>query len=316
MFDPRLKFAVVREDPLVELGELFRLGKPDPSVLLVGSGGCTALAVQVAFPGARVLLVDPNPLQHALVEEKVRALADRVPLSRFNVENDEPEGLSERGNFEALFRQLRGFLREFVAPRAVIEAAVAGSAEHRAQLLDAPYWPVAFDLFFSDAMLVTTFGPAAVQHAEPGSYPRYFQRAVEAMLSELGPARNPFLHHLLLGAYGDRARPHFLRTTAPPRFSFQHLLGTLDEVADFGAYDLVHLSNVFDWCAPDGVRSLARRVAAELRPGAVVTVRQLNNRRPVEAAFPGVHFDLQRAELLAAAEMSFFYERVLVGEKR
>ncbi len=315
MRDPRLSFAVVREDPLVELAELRRLGKEDPAVLCVASGGCTALALHHEFPRARLRLVDPNPAQHAHVEAKVRALVDRAPLSRFNVGSDDPEGLSENGRFEALFRQFRSFLREFVAPRDTIEAAAGGDASARGQLTAGSYWPVAFDLFFSDSMLVATFGPAAVQHGAPGSYPRYFQAAVEDLLETLGPERNPFLSHLLTGRYRDRARPLYLRRTDPPRCRFDHLLGTLDNVDDYGAFDLVHLSNVLDWTPPAEVGRLAARIAGELRPGAVVTIRQLNNDRRVEDEFSGVAFEPGRAELLAAAETSGFYNRVLVGVK-
>ncbi len=315
MRDPRLSFAVVREDPLVELAELQRLGRENPAVMCVASGGCTALAIQHELPGARVRLVDPNPAQHAHVEAKVRALFDRAPLARFNVGSDDPDGLSENGRFEALFRQLRSFIREFVAPRDTLEAAAAGDAHARRQLTTAPYWPVAFDLFFSDSMLVATFGPAAVQHGTPGSYARYFQEAVEDLLENLGPERNPFLAQLLTGRYRERARPLFLRRTDPPRCRFEHVLGTLDEVDDYGTFDLVHLSNVFDWTPPTDVNRLAARIAEQLRPGAVVTIRQLNNERRVEDEFPGVAFEPGRAELLAAAETSGFYNRVLVGVK-
>ncbi len=315
MTDPRLSFAVVREDPLVELTELRALGIASPRVLTIASGGCTALAIQHAFPDASLLLVDPNPAQHARVEAKVRALADRAPLSRFNVDDDDPAGLCAGGRFEALFRQLRNFLLEFVTDRSTLDAATRGDDTARSAMLASAYWPVAFDLFFSDSMLVATFGPAAVQHGVPGSYPRYFQRAVEEMLEFLGPARNPFLHHLLLGHYREHARPFYLRQTRPPPARFEHLVGRIDDVADFGTFDLLHLSNVLDWAEPAEVSRVASRIAEEMRPGAVLTLRQLNNPRRLETRFPGVHFDLDRCERVAASETSNFYNRVLVGTK-
>lgn len=171
--DPALQFAVVREDPRVELDALAASVAPTPRVLLIGSAGCTALALHQERPDAKLTLLDPNPAQHAHVEQKVRALVDGAPLATFNVGDDDPDGLSERGNFEALFRQLRGFLHEFVAPRAVIDAAAQGDSASFAKLVGSPYWPVAFELFFSDALLVAMFGPAAVQHAVPRSYPAY-----------------------------------------------------------------------------------------------------------------------------------------------
>lgn len=307
--DPALQFAVVREDPRVELDALAGCRAPAPRVLLIGSAGCTALALHQERPDAAVTLLDPNPAQHAHVEHKVRALVDRAPLATFNVGDDDPAGLSERGNFEALFRQLRGFLHEFVAPRAVVDAAARGDDAAVAKLLASAYWPVAFDLYFSDALLVAMFGPAAIQHAIPGSYPAYFRRVYASMLGAADAPRNPFVQHLLRGCYDDDARPLYLQRPLSRAPRFEHRLGTLDDVDDFGVYDLVHLSNVFDWSHPRAVVGLSARIARELLPGARVTLRQLNNEAPVESAFPGVTFERRDAEA------SHFYNRVLTGVK-
>lgn len=299
MRDTQLQFAVVREDPAVEAAMLE--GQPSPEVLLVASGGCTALALQARWPDARFTLVDPNPAQHAHVREKAEAWA-RGDLAAF--EGD--EGLSERGNFEALFRQVRAFLHEFVAAPEDVRAAVDGDAAVRARIVGARWWPVAFALFFSDAMLRAMFGPAAVQHAPPGSYVDHFRAVYERALATVGP--NPFVRHLLCGRYGRDALPAFLRL-APVPTRFTHVVGTLDDVADFGRFDLVHLSNVLDWTDRDAGRRLARRVARELRPGAAITVRQLNNAVPVEDDFAGVRFRE------VDGERSLFYTRTLQGRK-
>lgn len=307
--DPALQFAVVREDPRVELDALAACPARAPRVLLIGSAGCTALALHQERPDAAITLLDPNPAQHAHVEAKVRALVDRAPLATFNVGDDDPAGLSERGNFEALFRQLRGFLHEFVAPRGAVDAAAQGDRAAMAKLLASAYWPVAFELFFSDALLVAMFGPAAIQHAVPGSYPTYFRRVYTSMLGAPGARRNPFVQHLLRGCYDDDARPVYLQRPSSRAPRFEHRVGTLDDVDDFGVFDLVHLSNVFDWSDAETVRRLSGRVGRELRPGARVTLRQLNNEAPVESAFPGLTFERRDAEA------SHFYNRVLTGVK-
>lgn len=284
----RLQFAVVREDPAVELAAL--AGSQAPRVLLVASGGCTALALQARFPDATFTLVDPNPAQHAHVAAKADAWA-RGDLAALNVGTDDPAGLNERGNFEALFRQVRRFLAEFVA-----------DAPHPG-MVASPWWPVAFELFFSDAMLRAMFGPAAVQHAAPGSYVRYFRAVYERMLAA---PPSPFSAHVLRGRYDEDALPDYLRH-APVPTRFVPLLGTLQHVPDFGEYDLVHLSNVLDWTEPEAADALTTRVARELRPGAAVTVRQLNNARPIP--LPGV--DVREVP----DEGSFFYTRTLIGRK-
>lgn len=315
---PDLQFAVVREDPAVELDALqgARPGSDarsgPPRVLLVGSAGCTALALHNARPDARFTLVDPNPAQHAHVEAKLRALVDRAPLGIFNVGSDDPAALSECGNFESLFRQLRSFLREFVVPARTVEAAVCGGETARVALVGSAWWPVAFDLFFSDSLLVAMFGPAAIQHAAPGSYPRYFQRVFEGLLADAGTvnceASASFLRHLLCGSYEVDALPAFLRSPLPSTPRFEHVLGGINAIPDFGLFDVVHLSNVLDWTDRDEATGLAARISEELRPGARVTLRQLNNEVPVEEAFPMIAFG-------PAVDASGFYNRVLIGAK-
>ena len=68
MRDNKVQFAVVREDPMVE-AELIRLtGAND--VLLVASGGCTALTLQALFPDLHITLFDFNPAQLEWVRKK------------------------------------------------------------------------------------------------------------------------------------------------------------------------------------------------------------------------------------------------------
>jgi S-adenosylmethionine-diacylglycerol 3-amino-3-carboxypropyl transferase len=84
----------------------------------------------------------------------------------------------------------------------------------------------------------------------------------------------------------------------------------------FDRFDLVSLSNLFDWMDAAGVEAIARRLEAECRPGAVLLVRQLNNRAPIERLLPSFEVDAQRSAALEAADQSLFYERFVVLVKR
>jgi len=70
--DDRLYFGQVREDPLLEI-EALEPG-PEDSIVIVGSGGCTALSLLAAGAG-HVTAVDVNRAQNHLIELKVAALA-------------------------------------------------------------------------------------------------------------------------------------------------------------------------------------------------------------------------------------------------
>lgn len=308
--DNPVQFAVVREDPDVERELLRRLlPGPDRAALLVASGGCTALTLAATCPDLRLTVVDPNPAQLALVAKKAAALAgDR---SAFGVGVDDPTSLSACGNFESLFRGLRAVLDDLVMPRAA-RLRLFTEGEDPTPLLQSRYWPVAFEMFFSDAMLEAMFGPDATQHAERGSYPGYFRGVIERGLARPDARTNYFLHHVLLGHYLPGCAPEFL--ALPPGRPFESLRASMVDAPSFGRFDLVALSNIFDWMARPAIEPVVARLRAECKPGAVIVIRQLNNRSPVEQLFGGAfRFDVALAEELHERDRSLFYERLLVG---
>ena len=320
MRDNPLRFAVVREDPGAE-ARLF--ARHDVRrALLVASGGCTALTLSGRFPGAAFTLVDPNPAQLSHVRAKVAALAaggdgplGPDTLARFNVEDRSRTGLSECGEFESLFRLLRATLHEFVAEPPEIESWLDPDAD-APRTPDTPYWSVAFELAFADPLLHAMFGPAATQHAVRGSYPAYFRRRVEAGLTAPDRATNPYLRHVLTGCYSRSALPPFLRE--PPRAPrFEYECAAVADVPEIGTHDFVGLSNIMDWMSEEECRPMIDRLRTELRKGAVVLWRQLNNGTDRESWFgQEFAFDAALGRTLLAAERSLFYESVHVGVRQ
>ncbi|MCA8970430.1 MAG: DUF3419 family protein [Planctomycetes bacterium] len=314
-----IQFAVVREDATIECAIVHELERR--SALLVASGGCTALALASACPELAQTLVDPNPAQLELVRRKASLLSDReVPPSRFGVGNDDPTALHECGNFERLFRLLRHVLDLFVVA-STERARRFETDEAWDDVFDTPYWPRAFELAFSEGMLVTMFGPAAIQHAAPGSYPEYFRGRIEAALRRDDRSSNPYLHHLLLGRYSAEpaAWPEYLRLRADfgAGFAPEIVRGTLLDIRSFEPFDFVGLSNVMDWMDDDACTELAKRLADELQPGAAVLWRQLNDPRDLLGRFDtAFEFDADRDARLLARERSAFYDAVHLGLRR
>jgi S-adenosylmethionine-diacylglycerol 3-amino-3-carboxypropyl transferase len=307
----RVKFAVVREDPELEARLVERTGAS--AVLVVASGGCTALTLAARYPGLQVTAFDLSPLQLQHVREKARAQGDLYAL---NVGDDDPRGLNQRGHFEGLFRVLRRFVSELVAPATEIEAFFTAEAEPRAELLArwlaSAYWPAAFAACFNDVLLHAMFGPAATQHAAPGSYPGYFQRAFERGLGRPDAARNPFLQHVLLGRYLAPDAPAYTRA-APARLP-ELVLGSLPDVPGLERFDVYSLSNVLDWSDHATAARWAAALAAHARPGSAVLVRKLNNDRDVRRFFaPAFRFDDALGRALQEADRSLFYDRIEVA---
>ena len=201
-----IQFAVVREDPEIE-ASVIRLEKVQ-KVLLIASGGCTALTLKTLFPDISFTLLDINPAQIGLVQTKIQALSERQAIGfqkKFNIDSVDPQGLNQCGNFESLFRCFRKFLNEFILEESEMETIFKGDAfpgdapqsdAILKKLITHKYWSVAFELYFSDALLVAMFGNDAIQHAAPGSYPGYFQSVLEKGLKNPSRNQNYFLHHI------------------------------------------------------------------------------------------------------------------------
>ncbi|KFE67547.1 DUF3419 family protein [Hyalangium minutum] len=313
----RLKFAVVREDPELEAQLVRATGAH--SVLLVASGGCTALSLKHEFPQLEVFAFDSNPAQLAHLQDKAAAV-ERGELNRLNVGDSSREGLNQCGAFEGLFRILRGFLLEFVLTEEELESYFAPGTplSARRSLFQrwraSPYWPAAFAVTFVDDFLHAMFGPAATQHAERGSYPGYFQRAFERGLSRTDGARNPFLQNVLLGRYRSEDAPTYVH--AGRALPVNLIEGSLLDVPDLGRFELIHLSNIFDWSGDALVASWAERLVHEAKPGARIFLRQLNNQRTLRRFFePAFVFDDALSEGFLDRDRSLFYERFEIGTK-
>lgn len=297
-----LKFAVVREDFELELALASRAEVK--RVLTVASGGCTALALKHALPWLQVHAFDANPDQLAHVRRKALAIA-----------RGEPSGVSQGGEFEKLFRVLRTALTELVMPAAELETFFSAPARGRELLrrwTASPYWPAAFEVAFAEGLLHAMFGPAATRHAVQGSYPRYFQRAFERGLAQEGASRNPYLQHVLLQRYDDP--PPFL--LAGRELELHLHLGSLVDVPGLDTFQLVSLSNIFDWSEESLVQTWARALQP-LSSGSLVVWRQLNNQRDWRPHFgPAFEHEAALSEDWTRRERALFYERVTVMRRR
>ncbi len=310
-----IQFAVVREDPQIEMDivKTFALTR----ATLIGSGGCTAFCLKAMNPALEITLIEPNGAQIELIKEKIEALKTLRDLSqRFGVRNSDSKSFIECGNFESLFRQFRLFVQEFIIPENEIEESFQSvSPQIWQEVFTHPYWHVAFDLFFSDSILVTMFGVAAIQHAPKNSYPTYFRRVLEKGLSRADAGRNYFLHHIFLGRYllKTNSLPYYL-VKLPKNPEFEFFNDFAQNFAGFSGRQLAHFSNIFDWCDARTVRQIAATAAGNLEKGSVVVFRQLNNLKNYRAFF-GQDFRWSDTREIVENDRSLFYEKIEIGEK-
>lgn len=308
-----LQFAVVREDPQIEM-DIVRAFQLERAVL-IGSGGCTAFCLKVLQPDLEIALIEPNAAQIDLLKTKIKLL-EKGEINRFGIGNNLENSLIEGGNFESLFRQLRLFINEFIVEKAEIEKALTnGSNEFWREIFAHQYWKTAFELFFSDSILIAIFTESAIRHAPKNSYPAYFQRVLERGLTRGDAPRNYFLHHIFLGHYlADKTALPFYLVDLPKNFEFEFFNGFAQDFHNFGGKQLAHFSNIFDWCDDATVGEIAQTAAKNLEKGSIVVFRQLNNNKNYRPLF-GSQFRWLPTENIIARDRSLFYEKIEIGEK-
>lgn len=302
-----LQFAVVREDPQIEMDLVERFGFKRAT--LIGSGGCTAFCLKSLNPNLKITLIEPNAAQITLIDEKISTLKNSE-IEKFSVGKN---SFIERGNFESLFRQFRQFIYEFIAEKAEIKKAFENnSQEFWRKVFAHNYWKTTFELFFSDAILTAMFTAAAIQHAPRNSYPNYFRKVLEKGLLRGDAPQNYFLHHIFLGSYLPAHLPVYL-TNLPTNYEFEFFNGFAQDFRGFQGRQLVHFSNIFDWCDSLVVEKIINSVQ-NLEKESVIVFRQLNNDKNYRPLF-GENFRWRETEKIVEKDRSLFYSKIEIGEK-
>lgn len=316
MKNNKIQFGVVREDPQVELDLIAKYDLK--SAVLIGSGGCTAFSLQAQNPKLKISLIEPNPAQTNLIEEKIKVLNKKNLVdSRKIIGTSKTRPLIESGNFESLFKMFREFIFEFiVCEKDLIKLFKSGSAIAWSAIFKNPYWATAFDLYFSDSMLVSIFGRDAIQYAAKGSYPNYFKNIIEKGVTRSDARNNYFLHHIFFGHY-------FSELSSLPLYLQKHQIQIdlnleqclAHEFKDYKAFELVSLSNILDWSNGTLVRKVAKTVSGSMKKGSVLIYRQLNNSRDFRAHFHGFRWQPKLARSAQIKDRSLFYSKICIGIK-
>jgi S-adenosylmethionine-diacylglycerol 3-amino-3-carboxypropyl transferase len=237
--EDRLFFAQVREDPRLEIEALAPLA--GAKVIVVSSGGCTALSVLAAGAG-QVTAIDLNLAQNHLVELKVAALRSlTMPeiMSFFGVARGAPERrirtyrtitplLSERATeFWDTHPQLLGrgalacgvseqfigvvvkVVKLFIHGRRKIERLLAlETLEQQREFFDREWntrrWRLLFPALLNRWTFNRAYDPAFFRGVENPSFALHFRQLLEHALCDVPVRSNYFLHQMLLGTYPNR----------------------------------------------------------------------------------------------------------------
>lgn len=234
--DDRLFFAQVREDPLLEIEALEP--QPGQTIVVVGSGGCTALSLLAAGAG-RVVAVDLNRVQNLLTDLKATAVAELGSSGAIAFLGGAPQAAAERlAAYERVKPGLgpgslafwdahpkwigRGVLHVGVTERFIggvttaLRLGIHGPSRiqrllacrtldeqrrfHRDEW-DTRRWRLLFTVLLNRAVFRKTYSPAFFQHVENPSFARHFQGLADHALTEVPIATNYFAHDMLTGRY-------------------------------------------------------------------------------------------------------------------
>jgi S-adenosylmethionine-diacylglycerol 3-amino-3-carboxypropyl transferase len=287
--------------------------------LVVAGGGCSALTLALRYPDVAITAFDTDPVQIAHVRAKMAASADR-DLGRLNVEDDASDGLNACGALEAVFRDFRERVQATVAPKAEL-LEFFGRARPLTEL-DAmvrrwtanPAWTAACVASFGDP-LRAVLGTEEERHLDR-PWAEHVQKSLERGLRRDAAPENPFLSIILLGMYGAEREPYYVRNGGP-RVPLTLVEGGLADVPDLGSYDLVSLSSTLDRANDDEIAATVKVLAAALRPGAAVFMRQLGCRRSIRPYFEGSFwFDANTGRRFAERDRSLFHHRFEIAVRR
>ena len=232
----RLYFAQVREDPLLEIEAL--APTDGQRLVVVGSGGCTALSLLAAGAG-RVVAVDLNPTQNSLTELKAVALDELGPEramaflggaslsgARRGVAYEDLKGrLSPAarqwwdGHQRAIERSVldAGVTERFIAavtsairlsihpPGRIRRLLQCRTLEDQRRFYDQEWntrrWRLMFDVLLNRAVFRKAYQPAFFAHVDNPSFARHFRTVAAHTLTEVPVVTNYFVHHMLTHAY-------------------------------------------------------------------------------------------------------------------
>lgn len=349
-----LAFALVREDPLQDqalVRQLAEEGRAELAVLQIASGGCTAALLAREPAVARLRLVDANPAQLGLARLKLGLLSEE-PRARRRLLGHDPceaaeraEGLaalakrcevdlgvlgpSQRlaewgpdrcGRYEETFAALRRSLGDPARVEQLLLAEVS-TAEQTTLLAELePELARAFAEVFALPGLIALFGAAATANRVQPFSAHFHQRTLHALRDASLPAReNPYLWSVLLGRFPPEVVLPWLElpaaeAAAEVEFEQAFVADGLERAE--GPFDYVHLSNVLDWLDPATAAETLARACAKLRPGGLLSVRQLNSTLDVRAAAPAeLRWEEERSAELGALDRSYFYRELHVGRR-
>jgi S-adenosylmethionine-diacylglycerol 3-amino-3-carboxypropyl transferase len=348
-----IAFSQVREDHTIEIRVIDRLAQTQNRplrILLIASGGCTALSLLTLSEVAEIVAVDANIAQLHLVELRRQALlnlslleqldligtnldtsaairldlyqkiANKLPIATRNYWSEHLAeigfGVNRVGRFEGLFRELSARFVE-VGLDPIAEPLVTIRSQH---------WRSIFEEIFDRDRLITTFGESAVNYSMDRSFGEHFADVFARALQKYAPNSNYFITQVWHDCYTDGSDgvPLYLQQSAQTsihkygadRLKLVHgaFINTIEDLRTEQHFDLIQFSNISDWMPLPDIDRMLKTAVKLLNPGGALIGRRLNGDHQLATIMSDrINVDREFSSELLELDRSYFYREVVVG---
>tara|TARA_X000000950_G_scaffold168073_1_gene205180 strand:- start:412 stop:1371 length:960 start_codon:yes stop_codon:yes gene_type:complete len=302
-------FGVAREDHKIEASLIEKNNYKN--LLTVCSGGCVPLSLKTIFPDLNVVAYDINPNQIDHCKKKINAVL-RKDFSSLNINQFGDQLLNQSGKFEEMFQSLRKSFIKNVTEDKTIKFFFSSATSDKERQKTSTRWnnheniKIPFQDTFSDVKIEKVFGNHATKQGQPGSYVSYFQKKIMRALLKEKSHDNPFLQHIFLGYYKSKNAFPYMDSKLSPTIQFFE--GNVCDVPNFNGFDIISLSNLFDWSDESFIIRCVRKLS-NIKPGSSILLRQLNNHKDWSLFFgEGFKEDKAFDKYWQEKDRSFFYD--------
>lgn len=339
-----IAFSQVREDPLVEhqvIERVFRCTKKALDILLIGSGGCTALGLLNLPQVKTVSCIDANPAQLKLIrlrETAIKHLSKEDTLWCLGINGNSKEhlaafdklrphlnaqdleywqinlpliafGVNRVGKFEELFRELVSVCKNNMEFLAIDDPEKA--VNHKK-------WQRCFDIVFEREKLAKLFGRAAVDYSMSKSFADHFSHVFAKALLRYPKGSNYFVDQIWLESYSPQENgfPPYLMQKPQNNTSLQLHLGTFaSQLSNTeNKWDIIQTSNISDWMPVVEMKKMFASVKNHLNEDGALIARRLNGDHLLSDVVESVFYtDKNFNRFLWETDRSYFYSEVVIG---
>ena len=236
-------------------------------------------------------------------------------------------GLIHQGKFEKYFQLFSQKILPFIHnKRKISQLFEQKTAEEQRQFFQKKWntwrWRSLFKLFFSSWVMGRLGRDPAFFNEVNVPVSSFILFKAEQQLASTNAQNNHFLRYNLTGTFGDLL-PHYLRLdnfetikSRLSRIQFFHGFAE-DAVAQFGNFDAMNLSNIFEYMPQNEFEEVSNQLAKGLNPHGKMAYWNLMVKRRCSAASNNVYLKEQSALMrdLQLLDNGYFYDTIVIDEQ-